>query len=317
MPGKTSQRIAGFILAAAVVALPIRATSLDSLIASNGTMSAGNLVFSNFSAGPATAAAGIDVNGFGSIASGMSPFASFGLRFSPLPAGRFSQTTAGGGGRELVVDVSFTVTVNDASAALHSVSQSIDPTSAANGNAILRSLTGIPAGAPSLTLFSCIQGSGVPGGTTCPSPSDTSVLAADVVSLNVDRQIQIVVGQRGGQSADGDASSGFFDVSFGEAQSGCPAIAVTPTTIPDGNRLSLFPAVTFASTGGASPVTFALSGSLPAGLLFDPATATLAGTPVDHGLFTVTVIATDAHDCHGSQTYSFLIRDPRRRSARH
>jgi len=311
----------GLFLIAMASAPWVHATSLDSLIATNGTVTVGNLVFSNFTAGPSTVATGVDVNGFGSIASGSAPATIFGLRFSALPAGgRFSQTTAGGGGgggRELIADLSFTVTVNDSSRAIHSVSQSIDPTSVANGNAILRSITGIPAGAPSLTLFSCIQGTGVPGGTTCPVPVDTSVLSADVSTLTVDRQIQIVVGQKAGQSPDGDASSGFFDVAFDEVQAGCPLISVGPATIPDGSRQLVFPATTFTSTGGAGNVTLALSGPLPAGLLFNASTGTLAGTPEDHGIFTVTVIATDANGCHGSQTYTFLIREARRRSARH
>jgi Putative Ig domain len=321
MPMKTMKLFLGLILTIAAIVPSAHATSLDSLIATNGTVNVGNLAFSNFIPSPGTDPTTVDVSGFGSILSGGTPTGIFGLRFTALPPGtRFSQTTAGGGGgggRELVVDISFTVTVTDSNFAIHSVSQSIDPSSVAVGNAILRSLTGIPAGAPTLTLFSCVQGTGVPSGSLCPTPVDTAVLSTNVSALTVDRQIQIVVGQKFGQAADGNASSGFFDVSFGEAQRGCPVISVSPATIPNGDRQTMFPGTTFSSTGGVGTVTLALSGTLPAGLQFDASTGTLTGTPQDHGIFTVTLIATDASGCHGSQTYTFLIRDARRRSARH
>ena len=308
-----------WLLMAVGIAPAVHATSLDSLIAAKGTVLIGNLVFSNFTTSPATVPTTVDVNGFASAVNGSAAATIRGLRFSAIPAGsRFSQTTAGGGGgRELVVDISFTVTVNDPSFAIHSVSQSIDPSSVANGNAILRSLTGIPAGAPTFTLFSCIQGTGVSGGSVCPTPVDQSVLSANVSSLTVDRQIQILVGQKAGQLADGNASAAFFDVAFGEVQASCPTISVGPQTIPDGIRQSAYAGAIFTSSDGAGPVTFALSGTLPAGMLFDASTGTLSGRPQDHGIFTVTVTATDANGCPGSHAYTFLVREARRRSARH
>ena len=311
----------GWLLMAVGIAPAVHATSLDSLIATKGTVLIGNLVFSNFTTSPTTVPTTVDVNGFASAVNGSAAATIQGLRFSAIPAGsRFSQTTAGGGGgggRELVVDISFTVTVNDPSFAIHSVSQSIDPSSVANGSAILRSLTGIPAGAPTLTLFSCIQGTGVPGGSVCPTPVDQSVLSANVSSLTVDRQIQILVGQKFGQSADGNASAAFFDVAFGEVQASCPTISVNPQTIPDGSTQAAYAGATFTSSGGTGAIVFSLSGALPAGLRFDASTATLSGTPQDHGIFTVTVTATDANSCPGSHTYTFLVREARRRSARH
>jgi hypothetical protein len=308
-------------LVAAVIAPPVHATSLDSLIATNGTLSVGSLLFSNFATSPNVDATTVDVNVFASVVSGMLVSSIQGLRFSSIPAGSsFSATTAGGGGggtRELVVDISFTVAATDPSLLIHSVSQSIDPATVANGNAIVRSLTGIPSGAPTLLLFSCIQGTGVPGGSLCPSPSDAAVLSANVAQLTVDRQIQIVVGQKFGTSADGNASSGFFDVAFAAVPSGCPAISVSPQTIPDATRQSAYSGATFTSSGGVGSVALALSGALPTGLVFDATTGTLTGTPQDHGIFTVIVTATDANGCRGSRSYTFLVRDERRRSARH
>jgi hypothetical protein len=318
---KSLKSMCMFALVVLAIASALQAASLDSLIATNGTVTAGNLVFSNFTTSPGTAPTTVDVNGFGSITSGGTPRFIGGLRFTPLPAGsRFSQTTAGGGGgggRELVVDISFTVTVSDPSFAITSVSQSIDPGSVANGNAILRSITGIPSGAPTLTLFSCIQGSGLPGGSTCPAPVDAAVLPSNVSALTVDRQIQIVVGQKFGTAADGDASSGVFDVSFIEGSAGCPAITVGPETIPDATKDTPFSSPSFTSSGGAGTITFSLAGTLPAGLLFDASTAMLSGTPQEHGLFTATVTATDANGCRGVRSYTFLVREARRRPARH
>jgi len=310
-------------LVATVIAPTVHATSLDSLIATNGTLSVGSLLFSNFTTSPNVDPTTVDVNVFASAVSGMQVSSIQGLRFSSIPPGsRFSATTAGGGGggggtRELVVDISFTVAATDPSFLIHSVSQSIDPATVANGNAIVRSLTGIPSGAPTLTLFSCIQGTGVPGGSLCPSPSDAAVLSANVAQLTVDRQIQIVVGQKFGTSADGNASSGFFDVAFGSVPSGCPAISVSPQTIPDATRQSAYSGATFTSSGGVGSVALALSGALPTGLVFDATTGILTGTPQDHGIFTVIVTATDANGCRGSRSYTFLVRDERRRSARH
>lgn len=131
----------------------------------------------------------------------------------------------------------------------------------------------------------------------------------------------MVVGQKFGQSASGDVSIGVFDVAFGEAAAtnfpGCPIISVVPATIPDGSRQTPFPQTRFTSSGGRGIVTFALSGTLPCGLLFGATTGVLSGTPQDHGIFTVTVTATDADSCFGSRTYTFLVREQRRQSARH
>src|SRR3546814_459469 len=50
----------------------------------------------------------------------------------------------------------------------------------------------------------------------------------------------------------------------------------------------------FAASGGAAPYTYALTGTLPAGLVFDTASGTLSGTATEPGSFPVTVTATDS-----------------------
>src|SRR5512140_1046154 len=223
----------GMALIAMAFAPAVRATTLDVIIASNGTVTQGDLVFSNFTAniiGGALTSANVDVTGI-VTASGAS-----GLRFTGVPAGSFSQSTAGGGGggaRETVVDVGFTVTVNGTTFRIHGVQQALDPAAVAHSNGKINDQTTIPpSGTPIASLFSCIEGTGVPAGQTCTTPIDSAVLNQDASSLIVDRQIQLIVGQKGGATT-GDASTGFFDISFPEAV--CPpltsvSIAATGTT---------------------------------------------------------------------------------------
>src|SRR3546814_13292667 len=50
----------------------------------------------------------------------------------------------------------------------------------------------------------------------------------------------------------------------------------------------------FAASGGAAPYTYALTGTLPAGLVFDTASGMLSGTATESGSFPITVTATDS-----------------------
>ena len=58
----------------------------------------------------------------------------------------------------------------------------------------------------------------------------------------------------------------------------CPGIAMTPTTLSAATQLSAYSA-TFSVSGGTAPYTFALAGTLPDGITFDPVAHTLTGTP--------------------------------------
>jgi uncharacterized repeat protein (TIGR01451 family) len=95
----------------------------------------------------------------------------------------------------------------------------------------------------------------------------------------------------------------------------CPAIALSPSTLPGGVVGSLYEA-TITASGGSPSYTFSVvSGSLPPGLeLSSPAigdlpivAANLSGTPTAAGTFTFRIQAVDANACAGSRTYTIVV----------
>ncbi len=90
----------------------------------------------------------------------------------------------------------------------------------------------------------------------------------------------------------------------------CPNITVSPATIPSGTS-GTFYTQTFTQTGASGTPVFSLSGTLPSGLSFNPANATLSGTPTQTGLFdNIVVTVTDSNGCPGSRTFSLQIDAP-------
>ncbi len=85
-----------------------------------------------------------------------------------------------------------------------------------------------------------------------------------------------------------------------------PVITITPATLPDGVRGSVYNQVLSAS-GGTAAYAFALGGgALPAGIRL-AGDGTLAGTPTADGSFNFTVIATDALGFTGNATYAWTV----------
>jgi large repetitive protein len=72
-----------------------------------------------------------------------------------------------------------------------------------------------------------------------------------------------------------------------------PTLTLTPATVPAGTAGTAY-SQTFTASGGIAPYTYTLTGALPAGLTFNPATGTLGGTPTVAGTFNFSVTATDS-----------------------
>ena len=117
-----------------------------------------------------------------------------------------------------------------------------------------------------------------------------------------------------GQSSTSQSSGGTYAIAGGfwpgAVDSQCPTISLTPATLPNGNPGVAYPNQTFTASNGSAPYTFSMTGTLPPGLTFTPATALLAGTPTTLGLFNFTITATDANQCTGSQNYAVTINCP-------
>ena len=88
-------------------------------------------------------------------------------------------------------------------------------------------------------------------------------------------------------------------------------LAVTTTAIPPASKGVPYTAP-IATTGGQGPDTFAVTaGSLPAGLMLDPASGVISGTPAANGPYSFAVTATDAAGRTAtSPTFSGTVTDP-------
>jgi hypothetical protein len=83
----------------------------------------------------------------------------------------------------------------------------------------------------------------------------------------------------------------------------CPAIAVTPTTMPASVLAgTAFPPQSLGASGGAGPYTFTVGGTLPPGL--SVVGGTLSGTPTAGGTFNFSVVANDTLACAGARAYT-------------
>jgi sugar lactone lactonase YvrE len=102
-------------------------------------------------------------------------------------------------------------------------------------------------------------------------------------------------------------------ISLGGTGTGTTSISFTlpaSTTLTAGTVDAAYSPVTFQVTGGTSPYRYTISdGFLPAGMSLST-TGLLTGTPTAGGIFSITVIATDADSVTGSQTYSLTILPP-------
>ncbi len=72
-----------------------------------------------------------------------------------------------------------------------------------------------------------------------------------------------------------------------------PTISVLPASLPAASTYVAF-SQTFTASGGTGPYTWTETGTLPTGMTFNTATATLSGTPTQSGTFPITITATDS-----------------------
>lgn len=85
-----------------------------------------------------------------------------------------------------------------------------------------------------------------------------------------------------------------------------PDLAISPTgtlALRAGEAFSQ----TFSAANGTAPYDYSISGTLPDGLIFDPSSGTLSGTPTENGSFSLTVTATDAYGASTSASVTLSI----------
>jgi len=87
----------------------------------------------------------------------------------------------------------------------------------------------------------------------------------------------------------------------------CPVITMTPASLL-APVLGVPYSQTISASGGAAPYSFAItSGALPAGLVLNGTTGTIAGTPSLPGSYSFTVTATSANGCLAAISYSQVV----------
>ncbi|MCB0183003.1 MAG: putative Ig domain-containing protein, partial [Caldilineaceae bacterium] len=97
---------------------------------------------------------------------------------------------------------------------------------------------------------------------------------------------------------------GDIDICRPCATAPCPAVAVSPATLPNGTVGTAYSA-TVSASGGTAPYTFAVtSGALPAGLSLNGSTGAITGTPTSTTAANFTISVTDDNGCPGSASFT-------------
>jgi hypothetical protein len=87
---------------------------------------------------------------------------------------------------------------------------------------------------------------------------------------------------------------------------GCPAITLSPPTLPNANTGVPYSQL-ITATGGTVPYIFTASGgTMPPGLTLTPG-GLLSGTPTTAGTFVLIIRATDANGCFGELPYTITV----------
>jgi hypothetical protein len=107
-------------------------------------------------------------------------------------------------------------------------------------------------------------------------------------------------------ASDGTNLSNTATVTLDIAASPCP-IVITPGVLPKAKQRVFYRQRLNVNGCAVRPVTFVLTGTLPAGLTFTPATGFIAGTPKKPGSTTFTVTATDATGAYAVRSYTLVV----------
>lgn len=90
----------------------------------------------------------------------------------------------------------------------------------------------------------------------------------------------------------------------------CSSLLISPPSLP-GGTVGVAYGQTLSASGGNPSYSYAVtSGGLPPGLVLNPSTGALSGTPSAAGSFSFTVTSTDARGCTGSQPYTVAVACP-------
>jgi hypothetical protein len=101
-------------------------------------------------------------------------------------------------------------------------------------------------------------------------------------------------------ATDSNGCAGTTQVFSGQV---CPVISLSPAVLPAAILGSPYSQTVLAS-GGTMPYTYAVTfGALPTGLVLDPNTGLISGTPTAVGTYDFTITATDFNGCAVSRAY--------------
>jgi hypothetical protein len=86
------------------------------------------------------------------------------------------------------------------------------------------------------------------------------------------------------------------------------ALTIAPAAVPGGTYGKAY-STSFTASGGTTPYTFVLTGSLPNGLTLNAA-GELKGTPTQSGAYSFSVTATDPYGSRGTYPYTLVVASP-------